>query len=165
MKCNYGISPSNKLCIHPHPYRVRLNAKGFSHGLKTVHWTVFCTSVRTGAGLSNPDFPLKTPIPRWGMGVFVIHVHFRYQSCILNFVKYRLRRCEVMFDNIVKFCAIAQSEVKCATHVRRYFTAQQLHDAKHHLSCRKAHLAENDRFLSESVVFWRRRRDSNPCAL
>ena len=32
-------------------------------------------------------------------------------------VKYRLRRCEVMLC-IVKFCAIAQSEVKCATHLR-----------------------------------------------
>ena len=40
-------------------------------------------------------------------------------------VKYWLRRCEVMACAIVKFCANAQSEVKCATHARRHFTCRR----------------------------------------
>ena len=38
-----------------------------------------------------------------------------------------------------KYRAAARCEVKCATHFLRNFTAKQLHDAKHHFMCHKAH--------------------------
>ena len=36
----------------------------------------------------------------------------------------------------------AQCEVKCASHFRRNFTAQQFYNAKHFLLCRKAHITQ-----------------------
>ena len=32
--------------INPHPYRMRLDFEGLSHGLKTCHWHVFLTAFR-----------------------------------------------------------------------------------------------------------------------
>ena len=72
-------------------------------------------------------------------------------------VKQRRCRCEVL--------CLAQCEVKCAAHFRRYFTAQQFHDAKHHFTCRKAHLVRKIPHLSGRQMWdfsWRRGRDSNP---
>ena len=36
----------------------------------------------------------------------------------------------------------AQCEVKCASHFRKNFTAQQFYNAKHFLLCRKAHITQ-----------------------
>ncbi len=40
------------------PYGSQSAFHGFSHGLKTVHWTVF-TPAYAGVGLSNPIQPIK----------------------------------------------------------------------------------------------------------
>ncbi len=63
-------------------------------------------------------------------------------------------------DAAVMHCAFAQSEVKCATHFRRNFTAKLLHNAKHRLTCRKAHLVKKGLHFRE-VLFWRRHPDLN----
>ena len=42
----------------PTPFRVHSQIHGFSHGLKSVHRTLFALLCR--AGLSNPTFPSKT---------------------------------------------------------------------------------------------------------
>ena len=50
----------------------------------------------------------------------------------------------------------------------RHSLPQKLHYPQDNFTCganfthRKAHLVENDRFLSESVVFWQGHKDLNP---
>ena len=73
----------------------------------------------------------------------------------LRQVKQRRCRCEAL--------CCAQREVKCATHFRRNFTAKQLHDAKHHFTCRKAHLVRKIPHLSLRQMWdfsWSRVRES-----
>ena len=48
--------------IRPHPYRVRPDVQGFSHGLKTCHRHVFLTAFRIPLSVKNPH----TPKGVWG---------------------------------------------------------------------------------------------------
>ena len=59
----------------------------------------------------------------------------------------------------------AQCEVKCASHFRRNFTAQQFYNAKHFLLCRKAHLTQKKHSFirqTKECFSWHARWDSNP---
>ena len=78
---------------------------------------------------------------------------------------------EVLANAHVKIClrhsevlCSAQSEVKCATHARRHFTAKQLYHASASLIVPKAHLVRKRPHLSGRQMWsfsWRRWRDSN----
>ena len=79
-ECSYGtfgkgapyrrFSASNLFRFHPHPYGMRLKPEGLSHGLKTVHRTVF-TAACAAAALSSPARVSKNQIPEWVSGFLV----------------------------------------------------------------------------------------------
>ena len=50
-----GFCTTHKIPFIPHPYGMRSERNGFSHGLKKCPLDTFYTSVRTGAVLSNPN--------------------------------------------------------------------------------------------------------------
>ena len=66
--------------------------------------------------------------------------------CASRKVKLGQSRGEVLY--------FVQCEVKCATNVRRHFTAQQLHDAKHHFACRKARFVRKSPFVRGQKGFF-----------
>ena len=78
-ECSYGtfgkgapyrrFSASNLFRFHPHPYGMRLKPEGLSHGLKTVHRTVF-TAACAAAALSSPARSIKKPDTRMGIWFF-----------------------------------------------------------------------------------------------
>ena len=57
-----GSNPSyfypNKMNRCPHPYRVRSPIHGFSHGLKSVHWTLFAPVCALVPPFRIPSHPL-----------------------------------------------------------------------------------------------------------
>ena len=63
------FSASNLFRFHPHPYGMRLKPEGLSHGLKTVHRTVF-TAACAAAALSSPARSIKKPDTRMGIWFF-----------------------------------------------------------------------------------------------
>ena len=73
-ECSYGtfgkgapyqrLSASNLLRFHPHPCGMRLKPEGLSHGLKTVHRTVF-TRPAAGPPFRVPPVKSKTGHPGW----------------------------------------------------------------------------------------------------
>ena len=60
------------LDLRPHPYRVRPQIKGLSHGLKTCHWHVFLTAFRVPSEKSKTGQPPKGLDPQ---SLFLICVH------------------------------------------------------------------------------------------
>ena len=60
---------SDILRFDPHPYGMRLKSEGLSHGLKTVHRTVF-TAACAAAALSSPARSIKKPDTRMGIWFF-----------------------------------------------------------------------------------------------
>ena len=56
---------SDRFQFDPHPYGMRLKLEGLSHGLKTVHRTVF-TAAFAAAALSSPARQIKNGSSRMG---------------------------------------------------------------------------------------------------
>ena len=63
--------------IRPHPYRVRPDVHGFSHGLNKCPPDTFLPRLWRGRPLRIPAARLKNRTPRWGVLFFVVSVHFR----------------------------------------------------------------------------------------
>ena len=58
--------------FHPHPFRMRLKPEGLSHGLKTVHRTVF-TAADAAAALSSSLSSIKISATPKGVTDILVH--------------------------------------------------------------------------------------------